>query len=104
MTVPLCVDLDGTLIHSDLLFESALLLIKRNPLYLLRMVLWLFAGKAACKAQIAARVTLNPAALPYNGELLGWLKAERQAGRSLWLCTAADQRLAGVVRSGTRSR
>jgi 4-hydroxybenzoate polyprenyltransferase len=97
MAVPLCVDLDGTLIYSDLLFESALLLIKRNPLYLLRMVLWLFAGKAACKAQIAARVTLNPAALPYNGDLLGWLKAERQAGRSLWLCTAADRRLAGAV-------
>jgi 4-hydroxybenzoate polyprenyltransferase len=97
MTVPLCVDLDGTLIHSDLLFESALLLIKRNPLYLLRMVLWLFAGKAACKARIAARVTLNPATLPYNRDFVGWLQAERQAGRSLWLCTAADQRLAGAV-------
>jgi 4-hydroxybenzoate polyprenyltransferase/phosphoserine phosphatase len=97
LTVPLCVDLDGTLIHSDLLLESALLLIKRNPLYLFRMVLWLLKGKAVLKAQIASRVKLNPAALPYHREFVQWLKSERQAGRSLWLCTAANEQLAGSV-------
>jgi 4-hydroxybenzoate polyprenyltransferase/phosphoserine phosphatase len=97
LAVPLCVDLDGTLIHSDSLFESALLLIKRNPFYLLRMLLWVLQGKAALKAQIAARVTLNAAALPYNSELVDWLKAERQSGRSLWLCTATHATLADGV-------
>jgi 4-hydroxybenzoate polyprenyltransferase len=97
LSVPLCVDLDGTLIHSDVLFESILLLIKSNPLYLLRMILWVFKGKAAFKAQIAARVTLNPAALPYNQELIEWLEAQRAAGRSLWLCTATNERSAGAV-------
>jgi 4-hydroxybenzoate polyprenyltransferase/phosphoserine phosphatase len=97
MKVPLCVDLDGTLIHSDLLFESALLLIKRNPLYLLLMALWLFRGKAVLKAQIASRVSLNPAALPYNQEFVSWLTSERRAGRSLWLCTATNQQLADAV-------
>jgi hypothetical protein len=33
-TLPLCVDLDGTLIRGDRLLESLTLLIKRNPLYL----------------------------------------------------------------------
>lgn len=97
MSVPLCVDLDGTLIHSDLLLESALLLLKRNPVNLLRMILWLLQGKAALKAQIASRVELNPAALPYNREFVEWLKSERAAGRSIWLCTAANDRLAGLV-------
>jgi 4-hydroxybenzoate polyprenyltransferase/phosphoserine phosphatase len=97
--VPLCVDLDGTLVSSDLLLESFLLLIKRNPLYLLLVPFWLLRGKAALKAEIAARVELNPAALPYDQEFVAWLHSERAAGRSLWLCTAADRRLAEQVAS-----
>jgi 4-hydroxybenzoate polyprenyltransferase/phosphoserine phosphatase len=97
VTVPLCVDLDGTLILSDLLFESALLLVKSNPLYVLSMAWWLVQGKSVLKARIAARVTFNPAALPYNSELLQWLKAESQSGRELWLCTASNERLAAAV-------
>jgi 4-hydroxybenzoate polyprenyltransferase len=93
------VDLDGTLISSDLLLESFLLLIKRNPLYLLLVPIWLLRGKAALKAQIAARVELNPAALPYDEEFVSWLRSERSAGRSLWLCTASDRRLADLVAS-----
>ena len=94
----LCVDLDGTLIRSDLLLESMLLLLKRNPLYLFAAVVWLFSGgKARLKAEIAARVTLNPAALPYNSELLTWIQSERATGREVWLCTAANERLATQV-------
>lgn len=97
LATPLCVDLDGTLIHSDLLLETFLLLLKRNPLYLLLIPLWLLRGKAALKAEIAKRVTLNPAALPYNQKFLGWLQEQREAGRDLWLCTASNYRLAHQV-------
>ena len=94
----LCVDLDGTLIRSDLLLESLLLLLKRNPLYLFATFFWLFkGGKALLKEEIAARVTLNPAALPYNNPLIDWIQSERASGREVWLCTAANERLATVV-------
>lgn len=94
----LCVDLDGTLIRSDLLLESLLLLLKQNPLYLFAAFLWLFkGGKARLKEEIAARVTLNPAALPYNTDLVDWIKTERASGREVWLCTAANERLANQV-------
>ncbi len=96
---PVCVDLDGTLVRTDLLLESFILLIKRNPLYLFLVPLWLLRGKAALKAGIAARIALNPAALPYNKEFLAWLNSQRATGRSLWLCTAANQRLAEGVAS-----
>ena len=95
--VPLCVDLDGTLIHSDLLLESFLLLIKRNPLYLLLVPLWLLGGKARLKREIASRVTLNGAALPYAAPFLDWLRVQKRAGRALWLVTASDSRLAQAV-------
>jgi 4-hydroxybenzoate polyprenyltransferase len=95
--IPLCVDLDGTLIRSDLLLESLLLLVKRNPLFLLRAVLWLVRGRAVLKAEVAARVTLNAASLPYNKSLVAWLKGERGTGRGVWLCTAANEKLATNV-------
>lgn len=96
-STPIAVDLDGTLIHSDLLLESFLLLIKQNPLYLFMVPLWLLRGKATLKAEIARRVKLNAATLPYTKPLVEWLKAEKAKGRSLWLCTASDQVLADAV-------
>jgi 4-hydroxybenzoate polyprenyltransferase len=94
---PIAVDLDGSLIHSDLLLESFLLLIKRNPFYLFLVPLWLLSGKANLKAQIAQRVQLNAAALPYNRPLIDWLSARKAQGHALWLCTASDHRLAQLV-------
>jgi 4-hydroxybenzoate polyprenyltransferase len=94
---PLCVDLDGSVVRTDLLLESFLILLKRNPLYLLQALLWLARGRAALKAEIARRVQLDPGALPYNTELLSWLRGERARGRQLWLCTGANERLASSV-------
>jgi len=94
---PLCVDLDGTLIRSDLLLETLLILIKRNPLFLFKALLWLVQGKAVLKAQIAARVAVNPAALPYDKRLVDWLERQRRSGREVWLCTAANEKLAKSV-------
>lgn len=95
--VALCVDLDGTLIHSDLLLESFLLLIKDNPFYLLLVPFWLLGGKARLKREIASRVTLDGSALPYTKPLVTWLHEQKAAGRQLWLCTASDESLARAV-------
>ncbi|MDD1651060.1 MAG: UbiA family prenyltransferase [Methylococcaceae bacterium] len=95
--LPLCVDLDGTLIHSDLLLESFLLLVKRNPLYFFRVPFWLLQGKAVMKAEIARRVTLQAATLPYHQELLAWLVKSKAAGKPLWLGTASNEKLAQAV-------
>jgi 4-hydroxybenzoate polyprenyltransferase len=51
-------------------------------------------GKAALKAEIAKRVTLNPAALPYNEAFCSWVSAQKESGRPIWLCTASNHRLA----------
>lgn len=94
---PVCVDLDGTLIHSDLLLESFLLLVKSHPFCLFLIPLWLLRGKAVLKAEIARRVTVNAATLPYHQEFLVWLKTQKSEGRQLWLCTAANEKLAQAV-------
>jgi len=94
---PLVVDLDGTLIRSDLLHESALQLLRQAPWALLQMPLWLLRGKAVLKHRIAERTAIDAAALPYDEAFLGWLREQRAAGRRLVLCTASDQRLAQQV-------
>jgi 4-hydroxybenzoate polyprenyltransferase/phosphoserine phosphatase len=93
----LCVDLDGTLIHSDLLVESFLTLVKRKPRDLWRVFFWLLRGKAVLKAELAKRVTVRAETLPYDERLLAWLREQRAAGRELWLCTASNYRLAEAV-------
>ncbi len=99
---PLCVDLDGTLMRSDVLLESLLLLVKRNPLYLFRAALWWLRGKACLRSEIASRVELDPAVLAYNQACLDWLRAERQSGRPLWLCSATNPQLAKRVAAHLR--
>ncbi|MGC2620921.1 MAG: UbiA family prenyltransferase [Acidobacteriaceae bacterium] len=91
---PLCVDLDGTLVKSDTLMDSLLVLARTRPLELLRFPSWLLRGKAAVKAEVGARVTLDVRHLPYNRALLEFLEAERGEGRKVYLATGADQTLA----------
>src|SRR5215470_16888800 len=94
---PLCVDLDGTLTPTDLLWESVLMLIKQRPLAALIAPIYLLRGRAALKRFIASRVRLDVSCLPYNSAFIDWLRQERAKGRSLVLATASDELLAKQV-------
>lgn len=91
---PLCVDLDGTLVKSDTLVDSLLLLVRTHPLRALRAPLWLKGGKAGLKARVSAEVQLDAAHLPYNRALLEYLMEQHAEGRKLYLTTGADTALA----------
>lgn len=93
--IALCIDLDGTLLRSDALYESLMALLARNPFYLFLLPLWLLGGKAALKRQIARRVQLDPATLPYDERVLALLRASE--GRTRVLCTASDHLLADPI-------
>ena len=96
-TKPLCVDLDGTLVKSDTLIDSLLLLARTHPLRLFRLPGKVLHGKAAFKAYVTENVTLDVAHLPYNRRLLQFLEREHGRGRALYLATGADSRLAHRV-------
>jgi 4-hydroxybenzoate polyprenyltransferase/phosphoserine phosphatase len=91
---PLCVDLDGTLVKSDTLVDSALALARHHPADLLKLPGWLLQGKAALKRHLTAAVDLNVAHLPYNRQILQYLEQQHAAGRPIYLATAADSTLA----------
>jgi 4-hydroxybenzoate polyprenyltransferase len=96
--VPLCVDLDGTLINTDMLHESTLVLLKINPLLVFALpFILIFKGKSVLKQWIASRFTFEPAALPFNQDLLRFLCAQQASGRQLILCTASDYSIAKAI-------
>lgn len=95
--VPLCVDLDGTLVKSDTLVDSVLALARQKPAGILRIPSWIAQGKAQFKKHVTSAVTLDVEHLPYNRPLLEWLRAEHGAGRAIYLATAADRTLADRV-------
>jgi 4-hydroxybenzoate polyprenyltransferase/phosphoserine phosphatase len=97
MSIPLCVDLDGTLINTDMLHESALRVLRDRPLDALHIPLWLSKGKAVLKRTLSERVDLDVAGLPYNKQFVEWLRSERSEGRKLVLCTASDSRFANAI-------
>ncbi|HWY25663.1 MAG TPA: UbiA family prenyltransferase [Nevskia sp.] len=94
---PLCVDLDGTLIRGDSMVEACLALLKQQPLQALLLPLWLLRGRAALKREVARRVQLDPASLPYDQAFLEWLRQQQAQGRRLVLCTGSDQSIASAV-------
>lgn len=89
---PLAVDLDGTLIHSDLFAEAILRFLTAAPWKAPLLLAWLARGRAYAKARLAQIVACDPATLPYDQRVLAWLKEERAKGRILALATASDQR------------
>jgi 4-hydroxybenzoate polyprenyltransferase len=94
---PLCVNLDGTLIESDVAVECFLRCLKDNAQNAFFAVSWLIRRTAHLNAEMARRVSLNVELLPVNTRLLAWLQSERRRGRRLVLCTAADQALADRI-------
>lgn len=92
----LVVDLDGTLLKSDLLLESALTLFSHRPWMALAFPFWLLRGKAHLKQEIARRVELDVASLPWDERVLTLVR-EAQGERAVVLCTASDEKLAAAV-------
>lgn len=94
---PLCVDLDGTLLRTDLLVESVFVLLKQNILYVFLLPVWLLKGKAHLKQQIADRVDIDASLLPYHDTFLTYLRQEHSQGRRLILATASNEKFAQAV-------
>lgn len=91
---PLVVDLDGTLLRSDLLFESGMAFILGQPMGWFKSLGWLCHGKAFFKEQLALASDIDITLLPYDPEVLAMIEVQRQGGRKIVLATASHHSLA----------
>lgn len=92
VNLPLFVDLDGTLIKSDVSYESSLALIKKNPLYIFCIFFWLLKGRPHLKSKISEIVELDAKHVPYNVEFVKFLHSEKELGRKIILASASDKK------------
>ncbi|MFO1261181.1 MAG: UbiA family prenyltransferase [Sphingomonadaceae bacterium] len=95
--LPLVVDLDDTLVRTDTLVESTVLLATRAPLKFAAQLPNLAKGRAAFKRGLADAAKLDCATLPYNPDILAFIEKRKAAGGHVWLVTAADGRIAHGV-------
>lgn len=95
--IPIVVDLDGTLILSDVLHESAVNLLRRKPLKVLLLPFWLMRGKARMKSNLADEISVDVEHLPLNREFLDWLREQKSLSRPLVLCTGSHEAIAREV-------
>lgn len=95
--LPLVVDLDGTLLLTDTLFESVADQARTKPLWTLWQLVQLPFAIAKVKARLQGGADLDVETLPVNDEVLAYCREARAAGRPVWLVSAADQPTAEAV-------
>src|SRR5690349_9044318 len=95
--VPLVVDVDGTLLRTDLLQEAALQFVARFPLKAPLMLAWLLQGKAALKGKLADRVEPGVAIAPLREEVVALIDAAQAEGRPVYLASASDHRYVEIL-------
>lgn len=93
----LCVDMDGTLLRTDTLWESLLSCLRSKPWILLLLPWWLLRGKAGLKEALAAHCDIRPEALPMNQSVLEFVRRRKEQGAAVWLVTGANMKLATSV-------
>lgn len=97
LSIPLCVDLDGTLLNTDMLWESLKDVARKRPWFVLLFPFWFLQGRARLKQQVAARASVDLSALPVHRGFLKFLQQEKARGRKLILATASDQAIAEKI-------
>ena len=89
--VPLVVDVDGTLVATDLLVEGSLRLLTSSPWRFLRSAAKGFRGRAALKREIMNAVPLPASSLVLNPAVLEEIESAKRGGRPVWLASGADE-------------
>ncbi|MBQ40373.1 MAG: hypothetical protein CMA69_02515 [Euryarchaeota archaeon] len=95
---PLAVDLDGTLILTDMSWVSIRRVILPRPWRILGF-LWLelTGRRAVWKQNLGKLLTFDPADLVYHASFMDWLTGEYARGRKLYLVTASDRLIAESI-------
>lgn len=98
-SLPLVLDLDGTLIKGDLLYLSFFSILRRNPLIIVRCAAWMTRGRAALKRELALRQRIDWGRIELHQDVVALAEREKAAGRRVVLATAADALLADRLAS-----
>lgn len=85
----LCVDLDGTLVATDMLWESVFSALRRRPISLFLIPFWLLRGRPVLKWRLADLADIDYKTLPYRQETIALITEARRRGSDVVLATAS---------------
>lgn len=94
---PLVVDVDGTLLATDLLHEAALQFVAEHPLRALDIFIWLARGKSNLKARLADHADPGIASVPLRAEVMALIRAAQAERRPVYLASASDRRYVSAL-------
>ncbi len=92
--LPLILDLDHTLLNTDLLYEAVVAFLRQKPWQAYKLALWLMKGKAHLKQRLSEAVSLDLEHMPLNEDLVTFARFEAEGGRPVHLATAANETVA----------
>lgn len=95
--LPICVDLDGTLIRNDVTMIALKCFLKQRFWNVFLVIWWFFHGRARLKYELSKFVKLDFSKLDYNIEFLNFLKKKKNDGNHLFLATACNEKYAFFV-------
>jgi 4-hydroxybenzoate polyprenyltransferase/phosphoserine phosphatase len=95
--IPLVIDLDGTLIKGDLLWDTLFQLLREKPWCLFLLPFWLIGGKCRFKEEIARRVAFDASRIAYRPAVIERIRAEKAKGRPIVLATGSVRRFADAI-------
>ncbi|MCX7909704.1 MAG: UbiA family prenyltransferase [Ignavibacteria bacterium] len=96
-TEVVCVDLDYTLISTDLLIEQITSFLKQNPLRIFLILIWLFKSRRFLKKKLSEYVNIDYQNLPYRTETIDYLLEAKRNNNKLLLVTASNQKIADNI-------
>jgi len=96
--LPIVVDLDETLVRTDTLIEEVMSKWHSAPATVLKSIINLpLSGRVTFKERINKEISLDPKLLPYNYDLIDFLKQEKNNGREIYLATASHVSMANTI-------
>ena len=95
--LPLVLDLDGTVVRSDMLLEAMLVFLKKRPWDIFLIIWWMLKGRAFLKHKLANETDIDILSLPLNQALLSYVAEQGERGRPIYVATAANISVAKQV-------
>lgn len=89
--IPLIVDLDNSLINTDLFYQSSMGAFRKNPMLIFIYPFWFLRGKGYFKEQLVKRFSIDASTLPYNQTVIDYIKTRKKNGDQIILATASHK-------------
>lgn len=89
--IPLIVDLDNSLIDTDLFYQSSMGAFRKNPMLIFIYPFWFLRGKGYFKEQLVKRFSIDASTLPYNQTVIDYIKTRKKNGDQIILATASHK-------------